>query len=111
MAQFLLDMAYYREYGLDAGLTKEDKENPLYMVLMRPAVVHQPETPMKTLLRHFVKTRVGEHFKISLAEFLDLPEYLCNEMLDIAAEETQRDGKSVAKHLDALNERAGLGKG
>jgi hypothetical protein len=98
MARLVLDVAYHRAYRLNEGI---DVNNPLNPVLVRPKVIHT-EDPLYTFSRHFMKSKVGEYFHISFIEFMRLPPYLCEYLLDLATKRTEADGQAVGSQVDKL---------
>jgi hypothetical protein len=98
-ASLLLRDRYETTYGICNHATAINR--PLLLIAMHDCEDSSKGSILYERLNQFAEYCVAKHFGLSLAEFLELPTDVCNEILNIS-DKRQRTENSVATNL--LNE-------
>ena len=93
-AQILLRMAYETDFSIHDHLNS--RNNPLDSVKLFDCEKYREVSPMYAAIKRYASLGIGEHFKISLLEYLSLP----HEMIEMLSEAT----RDIEKKIQSIRE-------
>lgn len=80
----------------------KDKTRPLALVAMHQKEQYGPYSRLHQTIRRYRHHDIGEKFKLSLNDFLELPRDMIELLFEISVEEAQRGGSEAEKAMKAL---------
>lgn len=93
--QIVLRERYEQSHGIYDHKSSQD---PLALVLMHWSEDTVTSSTLRDRLEAFLASRVGDRLKISFPQFLDMPTYMCDMILEVlATSKDEPDYSSLAK--------------
>lgn len=102
---------HLKQAQLEASTTSIENKRPLASVALHPAEAWAGEkTNLDVVLRGFAENQVGDIFKMSLTEFLELPVEYAERVMRISKsiltrKNNQQDAQAAAMAAEAANRR------
>lgn len=105
---------HLRQAAIEQKTTRPELKRPLASIALHPAEAFASKgTELYKVLEGFAENEVGDTFKISLPEFLDLPVEYAQALMSISKKRLERKSKQVDSQqasLEAAANAANMGK-
>ena len=78
-----------REYVMTYSLT--NTKDPLFPVTFNKSEDHLTDSLLERAITAFAENGIGDRWKISLTEFMELPVYICDMLLEASSELNRKE--------------------